>query len=157
MTGHRPFSELQEGLDHRLADRDGERQRIWAAVQAWTEVGHRLGENGEPVPVEGTVFRPLEPFFDELHAMIFPDEYLSDEEVRGGDDEVEKRLVRNAARCRKCGDVIESVHRHDFRWCSCRSVAVDGGLDYAKRVLGAGLDFDVVEELSEYEEVVNGE
>ena len=42
-------------------------------------------------------------------------------------------LTRNAARCDGCGDEIESFHRHDFRWCSCGSLAVDGGLVYAKR------------------------
>jgi hypothetical protein len=36
--------------------------------------------------------------------------------------------------CRKCGDVIWSRHRHDFRWCSCKTVAIDGGRDYTKIV-----------------------
>lgn len=50
----------------------------------WTEVASRLGDDGTTVvTIEGTEFRPLAPFFDELHAMVFPDEYLSDEEVRG--------------------------------------------------------------------------
>lgn len=48
------------------------------------------------------------------------------------------RLVRNAAECGECGDVIESRHRHDFVWCSCGNLAVDGGLDYAKRLFGNG-------------------
>lgn len=43
-------------------------------------------------------------------------------------------IIRNSVRCRKCGDEIESKHRHDFVWCSCRSVAVDGGKDYLRRV-----------------------
>lgn len=45
-------------------------------------------------------------------------------------------LRRNAAECRKCGDVIESRHRHDFVWCRCKEIYVDGGLDYIRR--GAG-------------------
>lgn len=44
-----------------------------------------------------------------------------------------KIIKRNAAKCNKCGDIIESTHRHDFKWCSCRTVAVDGGLEYIKR------------------------
>lgn len=40
----------------------------------------------------------------------------------------------NQAKCLKCGDVITSSHRHDFVWCSCKSVAVDGGSAYSKRV-----------------------
>lgn len=55
------------------------------------------------------------------------------------------KLLRNRIRCRLCGDIIESMHRHDFRWCSCGAVAVDGGTDYAKRV-GDGW-----EDLSQYE------
>lgn len=42
-------------------------------------------------------------------------------------------ITRNAIRCRKCEAVIESKHRHDFKWCDCGSVAVDGGHDYLKR------------------------
>ena len=34
----------------------------------------------------------------------------------------------------KCGDIIYSRSRHDFRWCSCESCAVDGGFDYLKIV-----------------------
>lgn len=48
-------------------------------------------------------------------------------------DEPRRRLTKNAARCLRCDDVIESKHRHDMRWCSCRYIAVDGGLDYARR------------------------
>lgn len=34
--------------------------------------------------------------------------------------------------CKKCGDVIESKHRHDFVWCSCKSIFIDGGNDYVR-------------------------
>lgn len=43
------------------------------------------------------------------------------------------KIIRNRIRCKKCGDVIESFHRHDFKWCSCGACAVDGGHDYLKR------------------------
>ena len=46
-----------------------------------------------------------------------------------------KKLKRNAIQCRKCGDVIESKFTHDFKCCSCGSVGVDGGLEYA-RIIG---------------------
>lgn len=42
------------------------------------------------------------------------------------------RLTRNAGKCAKCGDVIESKHRHDFRSCSCGAIFIDGGLDYQR-------------------------
>ncbi len=51
--------------------------------------------------------------------------------------------VRNRARCKECGDVIESCFRHDFRRCSCMAIAVDGGYSYVRR---CG-DPDSIEEL----------
>lgn len=44
------------------------------------------------------------------------------------------RIIRNAARCLYCHDEIESTHVHDFKWCSCGAVAVDGGMEYVRRV-----------------------
>ena len=58
------------------------------------------------------------------------------------------KIKRNAIRCNKCKDIIESKHRHDFRYCSCQAVAVDGGVDYLRR-LGEPADY---EELSVYVE-----
>ena len=43
------------------------------------------------------------------------------------------RIIRNAIRCKKCGEVIESETVHDFKFCSCGSCAVDGGHDYLRR------------------------
>ena len=60
---------------------------------------------------------------------------------------MEKILV-NKIRCKRCNDVIESTHRHDFKFCKCGAVAVDGGTDYLKR---SGYREDWAE-LSEYEE-----
>ena len=59
------------------------------------------------------------------------------------------KIIRNAIRCKKCGDVIESKTVHDFKFCSCGSCAVDGGLDYLRRC-GNREDW---EELSEAEKV----
>ena len=56
-------------------------------------------------------------------------------------------ILRNAVRCLKCQEVIESLHIHDFKWCSCQSVAVDGGTVYLKRC-GWPEEY---EELSEWE------
>lgn len=44
-----------------------------------------------------------------------------------------KRIIRNSAKCLKCGDEIVSTDVHDFKWCSCRNIAVDGGNEYLKR------------------------
>lgn len=45
-----------------------------------------------------------------------------------------------ALKCNKCQSIIWSRHRHDFRWCKCRSIAIDGGRDYT-RVIGVIQDW----------------
>ncbi len=45
-----------------------------------------------------------------------------------------RRLVLNRARCGACGTAIESGHTHDFVWCPCGKLAVDGGLTYVRRL-----------------------
>ncbi len=42
-------------------------------------------------------------------------------------------ILRNRAQCSRCGDVIESVYRHDFRACTCGTIFVDGGKSYLRR------------------------
>lgn len=44
-----------------------------------------------------------------------------------------EKIIINKIRCKKCGDVIESTHRHDFKFCKCGAVAIDGGKDYLRR------------------------
>ena len=39
----------------------------------------------------------------------------------------------NAVMCLVCGDLIASRHRHDFKFCKCGNVAVDGGKEYTRR------------------------
>ena len=35
-------------------------------------------------------------------------------------------------KCLRCDDIIESYHRHDFKFCKCGNVHIDGGKDYLK-------------------------
>ena len=46
---------------------------------------------------------------------------------------MQTKIIKNAIRCKKCGDIIESVHVHDFKTCSCGAVSVDGGHEYLRR------------------------
>lgn len=57
-----------------------------------------------------------------------------------------KAITKNAARCKKCGEVVESDHVYAFVQCSCGKIAVDGGHEYLRRI-GSRDDFD---ELSEW-------
>lgn len=43
-------------------------------------------------------------------------------------------IVSNRVLCLKCKDLIFSANRHDFNYCKCGAVAVDGGMDYLRRV-----------------------
>ena len=63
---------------------------------------------------------------------------------------METRLKRNRIKCLKCGDIIESKHVHDFKFCSCGNIFVDGGLEYS-RIGGTALDDDSYENLCEFE------
>ena len=60
-----------------------------------------------------------------------------------------KRIIRNAAVCMICDDLIESKHTHDFVVCKCGAIFVDGGHDYLRR----GGDLQSVIDVSEWEEV----
>jgi hypothetical protein len=51
------------------------------------------------------------------------------------------KIIHNRARCKRCGEIVESLSVHDFRPCECfrktggsQGVAVDGGLNYLRRV-----------------------
>ena len=52
-----------------------------------------------------------------------------------------KKLKRNTIQCRKCGDVI-------FKYCLCRSIAVDGGFEYCRMIVNS----EHIIELHEFEE-----
>lgn len=60
-----------------------------------------------------------------------------------------QKILVNKIKCNKCGDIIESTYRHDFKFCKCGAVAVDGGKDYLRR----GGNREDWEELSEYESI----
>lgn len=62
-----------------------------------------------------------------------------------------RKIKRNAIKCNHCGDVIESTHVHDYKECSCGTVAVDGGKQYCKRCFKNSPDD--FEDLIEWEEV----
>jgi hypothetical protein len=54
-------------------------------------------------------------------------------------------IVHNRVRCRKCGQVIESMSVHDFVSCKCGAIFVDGGHDYMRW----GGELENIEDLSE--------
>ena len=56
------------------------------------------------------------------------------------------KILRNRAKCLKCKTIIESKTRHDFKFCQCGAVFVDGGKDYLRR----GGKPQNIEELSTY-------
>ena len=62
-------------------------------------------------------------------------------------DLLDKKILVNKIQCKKCKDIIESKHIHDFKWCDCKSIAVDGGLEYLRRVG----NLEDIMELSEFE------
>ena len=43
------------------------------------------------------------------------------------------KIITNKIKCRKCGDVLESVFTHDLKRCKCGAVEIDGGKEYLRR------------------------
>lgn len=55
--------------------------------------------------------------------------------------ERKRKIICNKARCRICGEVIESRYTHEFVGCKCfresngtKGIAVDGGCSYLRRI-----------------------
>lgn len=57
-------------------------------------------------------------------------EYESSSRTWRAEAMTQVKAKRNRAKCRLCGSIIESLHRHDFKKCSCGEIMVDGGNDY---------------------------
>lgn len=47
-----------------------------------------------------------------------------------------KKIIGNKIKCKKCGDVIESVSVHDFKFCKCGVVAVDVVMTVTSSLIG---------------------
>lgn len=56
-------------------------------------------------------------------------------------------IVENKIQCRICLEELTSKSEHDFKWCKCHRVAVDGGNEYLKRCgeLGNILELSILE------------
>ena len=56
-----------------------------------------------------------------------------------------KRKYPNIIRCKECGYILVSNHRHDYKTCECpNQTMVDGGYDYLRC---GGVDMSKVEVL----------
>jgi threonine dehydrogenase-like Zn-dependent dehydrogenase len=42
--------------------------------------------------------------------------------------------------CKKCGDCLYSLYRHDYKLCKCGAVGIDGGQEDYVRVIGSPED-----------------
>lgn len=50
--------------------------------------------------------------------------------------------TRHAVHCKKCLETIESNHIHDFKYCSCGAVGIDGGISAGNRIIGNVSDIE---------------
>ena len=51
----------------------------------------------------------------------------------GISDRPKEMILRNSAQCKLCGEEVESESAHDFKWCGCGEIFVDGGRSYLRR------------------------
>ncbi len=65
------------------------------------------------------------------------------------------RIYKNQVHCLKCDTVIESTHRHDFKFCPCGNIAVDGGREYLRRV--GDVRSEKAKDITEYYDTETGE
>ena len=52
------------------------------------------------------------------------------------------KQVRHAIYCKKCKETIESKHPHDFKYCLCGAVGIDGGIEAGNHILGSPMDME---------------
>ena len=55
-----------------------------------------------------------------------------------------KRNPGLKVKCMACDNIIQSMYRHDFKWCPCGTIAVDGGGDYLKMSYNPGAKYIVI-------------
>ena len=46
--------------------------------------------------------------------------------------------------CLECDDIIESKFRHNFVWCKCGLIGVDGGDEYLRITASSDKDYAVI-------------
>ena len=63
-----------------------------------------------------------------------------------------EKIIKNVAKCRLCGEVIESKRLYDVQTCRCGEISVEGGKNYIGRF--ASTNWHNIIDLSEYEESV---
>tara|TARA_Y100000310_G_scaffold225916_1_gene227986 strand:+ start:288 stop:575 length:288 start_codon:yes stop_codon:yes gene_type:complete len=47
--------------------------------------------------------------------------------------------------CLSCLDIIQSMYRHDFKFCKCNNIAVDGGGEYLKISYTPGYEYEILD------------
>jgi len=52
-------------------------------------------------------------------------------------------MIVRAVRCKHCKDTIYSRARHDFRFCTCGKVFIDGGFEYIR--IGGDIEAPLIE------------
>lgn len=55
---------------------------------------------------------------------------------------MEEYIIINRIKCAHCGEILVSNNRHDFKFCSCKTVAVDGGNTYLRPITLFGDKFE---------------
>ena len=63
---------------------------------------------------------------------------------------MDSKIIKNAAQCRLCGDVIESNNPEKMETCQCGEISVSGGCYFIAR--WASTNWNNIMDLSEYED-----
>ena len=67
------------------------------------------------------------------------------------------KIIHNKIQCKNCGEILESIHVHDFVSCSCfkksdgkTGCACDGGKEYLRRLAQSQEDYIDLSETRPY-------
>lgn len=77
------------------------------------------------------------------YMLLWNDEYCMGWVSGMNADRMEQWRYQKGLKCNKCGDVMYSIDRHDFRHCKCGACAVDGGRDYLK-ISGEANSYEII-------------
>lgn len=81
------------------------------------------------------IYDQIKPNLDKLYAYLMQNwNKIPAKTYRQQENEKKKRLNGPGPKyqCAKCKDIIQSKSVHDFVWCKCKAIAIDGGGYYTK-------------------------
>lgn len=118
------------------------KRTVWVSIGQEGSITMILKEDGEKELLGPPTWESINSILDPEMEETPEDLDLVSEDSDEDEDSVPEKKRVIGIRCKKCGDTIQSKHRHDFVRCSCKAVAIDGGTEYTKVLWPTGKQED---------------